>query len=101
MPFSKRVCKQLDDAGRYECCEMCGFQLPSLSSRGLVAAHIIAEQDGGKEHMDNALVLCRNCAESFDTLLKPKIYKAFKLHDLSAPKGWKHAEGRGSPEDRL
>jgi predicted restriction endonuclease len=101
MPFSKKVFKQLETAERDECCEMCGFKLPLLYSRGLIAAHIIAKQDGGKDHIDNALVLCRNCAEAFDTLLKPKIYKAFTLHGLKAPASWEFAEGRGSPDDSV
>lgn len=101
MPFSNKVWKQLDKAGRYKGCEMCGFQMPSLANKGLVAAHIISEKDKGKDNQDNALVLCRNCAESFDTLVKPKIYKAFKLHGLRAPKSWEHAEGRRSAEDKI
>ena len=80
---------------------MCGFKIPLLKKRGLTASHIISKDDGGKDIIDNALVLCRNCAESFDTLLKPKIYEAFKQHELNAPpKGWQHAEGRGSPKDK-
>ena len=101
MPFSNKVWKQLREAGRYECCEMCGFKLPRLDNKGLVGAHIISENDGGKDHPDNALVLCRNCAESFDTVLKPKIYKAFNLHDMAAPKGWERGEGRTSLEDEI
>jgi hypothetical protein len=101
MPFSKKVCNQLDKAERYDCCEMCGFKLPLLENRGLTAAHIISENDEGKDDAANAVVLCRNCAESFDTLLKPKIYKAFKLHGLRAPKGWEFAEGRRSPKDKI
>ena len=101
MSFSNKVWNQLDKEGRYQCCEMCGFQLPRLANRGLYAAHIISEKDKGKDHPDNALVLCPNCAQSFDTLVKPKIYKAFKLHGLKAPKSWEHAEGRRSAEDKI
>jgi len=103
MAFSDKVWRQLKKVGRYDCCEMCGFKMPLLANRGLEASHIVSENDGGKDHIDNAIVLCPNCAKSFDTLLKRKIYKAFKLHGkvYSAPKGWEHGEGRGSPDDKI
>ncbi len=100
MPFRQPVYKNLEKAGRWEeGCEMCGFRIPSLDSYGLQAAHIIAKADGGPNAAENALVLCYNCAESFDRFLKPKLHAALKLVGIAAPKGWEHAEGRRSKRD--
>ena len=100
MPFREPVFKNLAKAKRWDGgCEMCGFRIPALDNYGLQVAHIIAEADGGSNVMENALVLCHNCAETLDRFLKPKLQAALKLVGVDAPKGWKHAEGRRSKND--
>jgi len=99
MPFREPVFRNLEKAGRWEGCEMCGFRIRALDNRGLQAAHIVSEADGGPNDADNALVLCYNCAEMLDRFLKPTLYKALKLVSIDPPKRWRHAEGRRSKRD--
>lgn len=101
MAFSPRVKRHLVKAKRFQCCEMCGFQTPRLANRGLQASHIVAEKDGGTDSPDNALVLCNNCAELFDRLIKPVLFKALDQMGIKAPRGWKTAEGRGAHKDSV
>jgi hypothetical protein len=102
--FSYKIKDQLKKAGRFECCEFCGFKCPRLENNGLHAAHIISDSSGGADHIDNALVLCPSCAEVFDRFTKAKIYKAFKLSKKKgikyvAPRDWLEGEGRRGDDD--
>jgi predicted restriction endonuclease len=102
MPFRQPVFRQLQEAKRWDDgCEMCGFRIPALENYGLQVAHIIAEADGGANEVENALVLCHNCAETLDRFLKPKLHTALKRVGLKAPKGWKFAEGRRAKNDDM
>lgn len=51
-------------------CEMCGHYV-----RIRQRSHIIAEE---KKSGVNLLMLCHSCHIMFDTLIKPKVYKALK-----------------------
>jgi hypothetical protein len=101
MAFSKKVKDRLKKDGRFKCCEMCGFQMPRLENCGLQAAHIVSEKDDGADSPDNALVLCNNCADSFDRFIKPVLFKALELKGIKAPDGWKKSEGRQSKRDKI
>jgi predicted restriction endonuclease len=102
--FTYKIKKQLREAGRFECCEFCGFKCPRLKNNGLHAAHIISDSLDGPEHVDNAIVLCPSCTEVFDRFTKAKIYKAFELAKqdglkYSVPEDWPNAEGRRGDDD--
>jgi predicted restriction endonuclease len=101
MAFSKKVKERLKKDGRFKCCEMCGFQMPRLENCGLQAAHIVSEKDGGPDSADNSLVLCNNCADSFDRFIKPVLFKALALMDIKAPTGWEKSEGRRARGDSI
>lgn len=81
MAFSIKVKKELERAGRFAACELCGFQAPRLANRGLLAAHIVSE------------------AETFDHFLKPFLFNALKLKGIKAPNGWATSEGRRARRD--
>lgn len=75
-------------------CQICGIKLPGLNN-GLEFSHIVSKNDGGSDREINCLVLCPNCAYSFDYILKPALYNTLKeLKNGKVPKSWKDAEGR-------
>ena len=107
MPFSANTKKSLKKAGRFECCELCGARSPCLKSNGLQAAHVVSDSSGGLDHADNAIVLCYQCAEVFDRVIKAKIDKALRLSNqhhrttYAVPSDWPGAEGRRCKGDRV
>ena len=72
-------------------CALCGHMKPGLPSHGLTEAHIIKD----RTETENSMFLCKNCADSFDLILKPAIYRALmNLNDGKVPDNWEDAEGR-------
>jgi hypothetical protein len=72
-----------------------------LKNGGLEFSHIISKKiDKGTDREENCLVLCKKCAYSFDYVLKPVIYNAFKTYKKETiPESWKIAEGRLNPDN--
>lgn len=107
MPFSTKTKKTLRKAGRFDCCELCGARSPCLENNGLQAAHVVSESSGGLDDPDNAIVLCHQCAEVFDRVMKAKIHKALMMSNQHTgttylvPADWPGAEGRRCRGDRV
>ena len=79
-------------------CAFCGHVNPGLPKPGLVQFQIV--RNAGRA--DNYLALCRNCAASFDMVLKPAIFRALVEHNEGrVPESWKHGDGmlRKAAED--
>ena len=63
-------------------CEMCGHHVAVRQK-----AHIVAE---GKKRGNNLLMLCPSCHVTFDTHLKPKMYRALVEAGVEGlPKSWR------------
>jgi len=62
-------------------CDLCGHYV-----RNRQKAHIVAEQDKSKT---NIFMLCPSCHIMFDTVVKPRLHKALKVHGVKGmPKSW-------------
>lgn len=82
-------------------CELCGRKVPSLSNNGLQWSHIVSNSDGGKDEKINNLALCPTCSLTFDTVIKPTIFKSFKHYNVrQVPESWENGEGRLPREDQ-
>lgn len=76
-------------------CQICCAKRPSRKNYGLQFSHIVSRKDGGRDTQVNCLVLCPNCSDSFDLILKPAVYEALKkLTKGKAPESWRDGEGR-------
>ena len=76
-----------------EGCQFCGAK--ESDELKLQQAHIIAKAEPkSKNERENIMVLCPDCAHSFDYVIKPWVYRSLDMYyDGKVPDSWKDAEG--------